>query len=141
MEMNPIRNIGVGVLLLCVCAAHHSLAAVIDLREQVRQHPSLIHHYTFHNDVLRDSKGELHLAAWRSNSPSAVLYGAGADALSWAGTAIENPTNASAYVGAAWYTTNTVALPRSLTVECVLRPNKLPWDNGYRFSARGCDRF
>ena len=131
-------NVFFAVLLMAAYTAQQAAAAVVDLRATARANTNLIHHYTFegphqgpsavatnmtHDAYLLDRKGDLHLAAW-NYAPYRVEYGPGADALSRSGIGVD-VTNTFTK-GAAWSTTNTVALPATLTVECVLCPNALP---------------
>jgi len=125
-------------------------AAVVDLRAEARANPSLMHHYTFEgphqgpsgtvttlsrDDYLLDRKGDLHLEEWRHGSGPTVSYGPGADALSRAAIGIKNETNH--VYGAAWRTTGNTTLPETLTVECVLRPNRKPENfSGYIVGTR-----
>ncbi len=124
-------------------------AAVVDLRAEARANPSLMHHYTFEgphqgpsgtvttlsrDDYLLDRKGGLHLETWIYTS-GPVSYGPGVDALSRAAIGIKNETNH--VYGAAWRTTGDTTLPETLTVECVLRPNRKPENfSGYIVGTR-----
>ena len=87
-----------------------------------------------HDDYLLDRKGELHLETWMYTSGS-VSYGPGVDTLSRAAIGIKNETNH--VYGAAWRTTGDTTLPETLTVECVLRPNRKPENfSGYIVGTR-----
>ena len=122
-------------------------AAVVDLRAEARANPSLMHHYTFegphqgpavatnlsHDDYLLDRKGGC-AETWMYTSGS-VSYGPGVDTLSRAAIGIKNETNH--VYGAAWRTTGDTTLPETLTVECVLRPNRKPENfSGYIVGTR-----
>ncbi len=87
-----------------------------------------------HDDYLLDRKGGLHLETWMYTSGS-VSYGPGVDTLSRAAIGIKNETNH--VYGAAWRTTGDTTLPETLTVECVLRPNRKPENfSGYIVGTR-----
>ncbi len=145
------KSVFLVAVLTVAWTAGQADAAVVDLRAKARANPSLMHHYTFegphqgpsgtvttlsHGDYLLDRKGGLHLQAWRNGSDPAVSYGPGIDTLSRAGIGTEIATN-TAGRGAAWYTTDTTTLPETLTVECVLRPNRKPEEiSGYIVGTR-----
>jgi len=110
-------------------------AAVIDLRNAARAEASLIHHYTFESlrtnwtaPRLLDRAGTADLTERAGSAvpnPGVLSYGTGFDALSAAGSAVY-VSNVIAR-GRAWTTTNAIALPAALTVECVVRVNEIPY--------------
>jgi hypothetical protein len=116
--------------VLCGPGAGALRAGVIDLREAVCREPSLIHHYTF--EVPQEDANTLRLAdrAGESNLTEnirgaySVTYGEGYDPLSRGGSPAYVTNNPNA--GAAWTTTNAIALPSTMTVECVVRMNEIP---------------
>ena len=106
--------------------------SVLDLRRLVRQTPGLIHHYTFEGPQadskslrLLDRAGAADLQErTRGAGTPPLTFGPGYDALSAAGRAVYVTNTFGA--GAGWTTTNPIALPPSLTVECVVSPYAIP---------------
>jgi len=119
-------------------------AGVEDLRTTVAADASLIHHYTFEgaSDAERraDKKGTDDLSEVVTGAAGAITYGAaGFDATT---EAVIPYGGGAANVSRAFSTVSTIALPTTLTVEVLFRPDTVPCaERGYLVMARsGTDR-
>lgn len=106
--------------------------SVPDFRNAVRREASLIHHYTFEGPQadaadmrLLDRAGAADLVERvRNTSMPQLAYDTGHDALSYAGVAVYSTNSLS--TGRAWTTAGAIALPRAMTIECVVSPYAIP---------------
>ncbi|MDD4103073.1 MAG: FecR domain-containing protein, partial [Kiritimatiellae bacterium] len=106
--------------------------SVPDFRNAVRREASLIHHYTFEGPQadaadmrLLDRAGAADLVERvRNTSMPQLAYDTGHDALSYAGVAVYSTNSFTA--GRAWTTAGAIALPRAMTIECVVSPYAIP---------------
>jgi len=119
-------------------------AAVVDLRNAMRAETGLIHHYTFEgpqtdsaNLRLLDLAGTDDLKVWRNGLLTNVVYGTGFDELSVGGMPAYVSTNFG--TGAGWTSTSSIALPPTLTVECLFSPHQVPADSGCVLGSRQSD--
>jgi len=123
-----------------------SMASVIDLRNAAREETSLIHHYTFEgtqtdskNLRTLDRAGTLDLREHKNLTLSNVVFETGFDALSMGGTGV-HVTN-SIGSGAGWVSTNPIALPATLTVECLVCPRGVPgYDDTFLVSSKDLEK-
>ncbi|MDD4102247.1 MAG: M14 family zinc carboxypeptidase [Kiritimatiellae bacterium] len=125
-EKMGIQKTVAGMAAATLLGAGAANGNVIDFRSAVRAEPDLIHHYTFespreddHLPRLKDWAGGVDLAETNRKTTAKVQYVEGFDTqCGAAGKAGFSP--ASYDTGAAWFMTNAVALPNTLTVECIV---------------------
>ena len=123
------RKVGIiaSVAFILSCVVAH--ASVTDLRKAICDEASLIHHFSFESTQedlntprLEDNIGSSRLTMV-TRETSAATYAEGADSLSMGGTSVHgNDGNR----GSAWITTNAIALPSTMTIECLYRPDQVP---------------
>lgn len=134
------RKIAVVASVLLFFGTMVTQAAVVNLRDAMRSESSLIHHFSFENmgeasnsKRLDDKAGTAGLLEVIRNTTN-TTFAVGMDALSIAGTCVYSNDNSNA--GAAWRTTDAIALPSTMTVECLFRPDQVPATATYVLGTR-----
>ena len=135
------REIAFVAYAFLIISAVVSRAAVVDLRKAIDNESSLIHHFSFegpredtNSPRLDDKAGTSRLTETFNGGATSPLYESGMDSLSRGGA--PRYLDGTFGTGSAWRTTNAIALPSTMTVECLFRPDELPDHETYVLGTR-----